>query len=126
MKIFLFILMLFSQPLWAQFAPTPGTSVTVAQEHVWDVGLQLNAAIYKLNVMKLDWQRDKLSANLLTAQTKGDSVAVTQIQGKIAEIDHRRDIEKKKLDLNNQLIAAKQQGDQGKADSILFQLKNLQ
>jgi hypothetical protein len=102
------------------------TNVNVAQQRVWDVGLQLNAAIYKLNVMKLDWQKDKLSASLVSAQQKGDTISAGKIQDKLNEIDHRKDMEKQKLDLNNQLIAAKQQGDQGKADEILFQLKNLQ
>jgi len=101
-------------------------NVNLAQQHVWDVGIQLNAAIYKLNVMKLDWQKDKLTPSLLSAQQKGDAVTADKVQAKLGELDHRKDLEKQKLDLNNQLIAAKQQGDQGKADEILFQLKNLQ
>jgi hypothetical protein len=125
-KYFFILLTLVTQPLWAQVAGSPYNSVAAAQERVWTIGGQLNAAIYRLNTMKLDWQKDKLSEALLKAQTKGNAVEVTQIQGKLAEIDHRKDLEKQKLDLNNQLIAAKQQGDTSKADSILFQLKNLQ
>jgi hypothetical protein len=126
MKKYLLILIFLSQPLWAQIAPTTSTNVSEAQARIWDIGLQLNLAIYKLNVMKLDWQRDKLSTDLLKTQTKGDAVTVSKIQDKLADIDHRKDLEKQKLDLNNQLITAKQQGDQGKVDAVLFQLKNLQ
>jgi hypothetical protein len=75
--------------------------------------------------MKLDWRKDKLTASLTQAQQVGDTVSVGKIQDKLTDIDHRKDMEKQKLDLNNQLIAAKQQGDQGKVDSIMFQLKDL-
>ena len=128
-KSFFYILLsglILAGPLMAQDMTNLVTNVNVAQQRVWDVGLQLNAAIYKLNVMKLDWQKDKLSASLVSAQQKGDTISAGKIQDKLNEIDHRKDMEKQKLDLNNQLIAAKQQGDQGKADEILFQLKNLQ
>lgn|GEM_PF-2649655 len=126
MKKYLFIfLLLLAQPLWAQTATSFDTSVNEAQTRVWDLGLQLNNAIYKLNVMKLDWQKDKLTASLTQAQQTGDTVSVGKIQDKLADIDHRKDVEKQKLDLNNQLIAAKQSGDQGKVDAIMFQLKGL-
>lgn len=126
MKKYLFLLILLSQPLGAQQVATSfDTSVNEAQAKVWDLGLQLNNAIYKLNVMKLDWQKDKLTASLTQAQQAGDTAAAGKIQDKLAEIDHRKDVEKQKLDLNNQLIAAKQLGDQGKVDAILFQLKGL-
>jgi hypothetical protein len=126
MKKYLFIfLLLLAQPLWAQTATSFDTSVNEAQARVWDLGLQLNNAIYKLNVIKLDWQKDKLTASLTQAQQTGDTVSVGKIQDKLADIDHRKDVEKQKLDLNNQLIAAKQLGDQGKVDAILFQLKDL-
>ena len=126
MKKYLFIfLLLLAQPLWAQTATSFDTSVNEAQARVWDLGLQLNNAIYKLNVIKLDWQKDKLTASLTHAQQTGDTVSVGKIQDKLADIDHRKDVEKQKLDLNNQLIAAKQLGDQGKVDAILFQLKDL-
>ncbi|HXL72006.1 MAG TPA: hypothetical protein VN963_00135 [bacterium] len=118
----LFSLILLPQ---AQAQTTFDASVNEAQARVWDIGLQLNNAIYKLNVMKLDWQKDKLTAALTQAQQTGDTVSVGKIQDKLADIDHRKDVEKQKLDLNNQLIAAKQQGDQGKVDAILFQLKGL-
>jgi hypothetical protein len=126
MKKYLFIfLLIFTQPLWAQTDSTLAANVNEAQTRVWDIGLQLNSAIYKLNVMKLDWQKDKLTASLTQAQQAGDTVSVSKIQDKLTDIDHRKDMEKQKLDLNNQLIAAKQQGDQGKVDSIMFQLKGL-
>jgi hypothetical protein len=125
-KYLLILLTLVSQPLWAQMATTPYNSVAGAQAHVWDIGLQLNAAIFKLNTMKLDWQKDKLSEAMLKAQTDGDTAGMGKIKEQLIEIDHRKDLEKQKLDLNNQLIAAKQQGDEGKADAVLFQLKNLQ
>jgi hypothetical protein len=109
----------------AQAQTTFDAGVNEAQARVWDIGFQLNSAIFKLNVMKLDWQKDKLTAALTQAQQAGDTVSVGKIQDKLADIDHRKDVEKQKLDLNNQLIAAKQQGDQGKVDAILFQLKSL-
>jgi hypothetical protein len=124
-KYLLIFLLIFTQPLWAQTDSTLAANVNEAQARVWDIGLQLNSAIYKLNVMKLDWQKDKLTASLTQAQQAGDTVSVGKIQDKLTDIDHRKDMEKQKLDLNNQLIAAKQQGDQGKVDSIMFQLKGL-
>jgi hypothetical protein len=124
-KYLLIFLLIFTQPLWAQTDSTLAANVNEAQARVWDIGLQLNSAIYKLNVMKLDWQKDKLTASLTQAQQGGDTVSVGKIQDKLTDIDHRKDMEKQKLDLNNQLIAAKQQGDQGKVDSIMFQLKDL-
>jgi len=124
-KYLLIFLFLFTQPLWAQTDSVLAANVSEAQARVWDIGLQLNSAIYKLNVMKLDWQKDKLTASLTQAQQAGDTVSVGKIQDKLTDIDHRKDVEKQKLDLNNQLIAAKQQGDQGKVDSIMFQLKDL-
>jgi len=124
-KYLLIFLLIFTQPLWAQTDSTLAANVNEAQARVWDIGLQLNSAIYKLNVMKLDWQKDKLTASLTQAQQVGDTVSVGKIQDKLTDIDHRKDMEKQKLDLNNQLIAAKQQGDQGKVDSIMFQLKDL-
>ena len=124
-KYLLIFLLIFTQPLWAQTDSTLAANVNEAQARVWDIGLQLNSAIYKLNVMKLDWQKDKLTASLTQAQQAGDTVSVGKIQDKLTDIDHRKDVEKQKLDLNNQLIAAKQQGDQGKVDSIMFQLKDL-
>jgi acyl-CoA synthetase (NDP forming) len=126
MKKYIFILLLFTQPLLAQTESVLAANVSEAQAKVWDIGLQLNSAIYKLNVMKLDWQKDKLTAALTQAQQAGDTVSAGKIQDKLTDIDHRKDVEKQKLDLNNQLIAAKQQGDQGKVDSIMFQLKSLQ
>jgi hypothetical protein len=126
MKKYIFILLLFTQPLLAQTESVLAANVSEAQAKVWDIGLQLNSAIYKLNVMKLDWQKDKLTAALTQAQQAEDTVSAGKIQDKLADIDHRKDVEKQKLDLNNQLIAAKQQGDQGKVDSIMFQLKSLQ
>ncbi len=127
MKKYLFVfLILFTQPLLAQTDSILTANVNETQARVWDIGLQLNSAIYKLNVMKLDWQKDKLTASLAQAEQAGDSVLVGKIQNKLADIDHRKDMEKQKLDLNNQLIAAEQQGDQGKVDAILFQLKGLQ
>ena len=125
-KVFFILLTLVAQPLWAQVSTTPYNSVAGAQARVWDIGLQLNSAIFKLNTMKLDWQKDKLSEAMLKAQTDGDTAGMGKIKEKLIEIDHRKDLEKQKLDLNNQLITAKQQGDEGKADAILFQLKNLQ
>jgi len=124
-KYLLIFLLIFTQPLWAQTDSTLAANVNEAQARVWDIGLQLNSATYKLNVMKLDWQKDKLTASLTQAQQAGDTVSVGKIQDKLTDIDHRKDVEKQKLDLNNQLIAAKQQGDQGKVDSIMFQLKDL-
>ena len=124
-KYLLIFLLIFTQPLWAQTDSTLAANVNEAQARVWDIGLQLNSAIYKLNVMKLDWRKDKLTASLTQAQQVGDTVSVGKIQDKLTDIDHRKDMEKQKLDLNNQLIAAKQQGDQGKVDSIMFQLKDL-
>jgi hypothetical protein len=126
MKKYIFILLLFTQPLLAQTESVLAANVSEAQAKVWDIGLQLNSAIYKLNVMKLDWQKDKLTAALTQAQQAGDTVSAGKIQDKLTDIDHRKDVEKQKLDLNNQLIAAKQQGDQGKVDSIIFQLKSVQ
>ena len=125
-KYLLIFLLIFTQPLWAQTDSTLAANVNEAQARVWDIGLQLNSATYKLNVMKLDWRKDKLTASLTQAQQVGDTVSVGKIQDKLTDIDHRKDMEKQKLDLNNQLIAAKQQGDQGKVDSIMFQLKDLQ
>jgi len=125
-KYFFIFLLLLTQPLWAQTDSILAANVSEAQAKVWDIGLQLNSAIYKLNVMKLDWQKDKLTASLTQAQQAGDTVAAGKIQDKLADIDHRKDLEKQKLDLNNQLIAAKQLGDQGKVDAIMFQLKGLQ
>jgi hypothetical protein len=124
-KYLLIFLLIFTQPLWAQTDSTLAANVNEAQARVWDIGLQLNSATYKLNVMKLDWRKDKLTASLTQAQQVGDTVSVGKIQDKLTDIDHRKDMEKQKLDLNNQLIAAKQQGDQGKVDSIMFQLKDL-
>ena len=124
-KYLLIFLLIFTQPLWAQTDSTLAANVNEAQARVWDIGLQLNSATYKLNVMKLDWRKDKLTASLTQAQQGGDTVSVGKIQDKLTDIDHRKDMEKQKLDLNNQLIAAKQQGDQGKVDSIMFQLKDL-
>jgi hypothetical protein len=117
---------IFAAPLRAQDISNAIAGVNRAQQRVWDVGLQLNAAIFKLNTLKLDWQKNELTAFLKEAQQKGDMDAAGKIQDKLNEIDHRKDLENQKLDLNNQLIAAKQQGDQGKADDLIFQLKNLQ
>ena len=125
MKKYLFILILLTQPLLAQFAPTSSVNVVAAQQHVWDIAIQLNSAIYKLNTMKLDWQKDNMTEALTQAKQNGDAVSIPKIEDKLLEIDHRKDLEKQKLDLNNQLVAAKQQGDQAKVDSVLFQLKSL-
>jgi hypothetical protein len=127
MKKYLFILLLFlTQPLWAQTDSILAANVNEAQARVWDIGLQLNSAIYKLNVMKLDWQKDKLTVSLTQVQQAGDTISAGKIQDKLNDIDHRKNLEKQKLDLNNQLVEAKQQGDEGKVDAVLFQLKSLQ
>ena len=76
--------------------------------------------------MKIDWQRTKLAEDVLKAKAKGDEENRLKFEAKIAELDHRKAVETQKHDLNNQLLLARQQQDQGKIDSLIFQLKELQ
>lgn len=127
LALFLFFLGL-STALHADYGVNtdPNAAVIEAQQKVIEISTQLNDAVLNLDLVRLDWQRGKLVQKLAQAQQAGDTAAADQIQQKIADIDHRKDIQKQRHDLQAQIIQARQQNDQSKVDALDFQLRQLQ
>jgi len=128
-KLLLLLFFSLTLPLRAQFTtstPSPHEVVLTAQRHLWETQAQLNDAALALNWARADWDRSKLADRLAKAQAAGDHLTVESLQKQIADLDHRKDLEKQKHDLNAQIFQAQQDGDQGKVDSLRFQLKELQ
>ncbi len=128
-KLTLFLLLFGLTPaLHAEYgvANDPNAAVAEAQQRVWDISAKLNDAYLNLDLTRLDYQRAKLVEKLAQVQQQGNTTAANQIQQKIADIDHRKDIQKQRHDLQTQIIQARQQNDQSKVDALNFQLKELQ
>jgi hypothetical protein len=128
MKLFLVLLftLVTSSVLHAQLAQPAGISVEEAQARVADLNQKLNDASFRLNLMKIDWQKDLLTQAMVKAKANGDEENRLKFEAKIADLDHRRSVETQRHDLNDQILLARQQQDQSKVDSLTFQLKELQ
>jgi len=109
----------------AQAQNTLPADVQQAQAKVWDLQSQLYDAKYRLAIARIDADKGHEISEMNRATQAKDFKRAGDCQARIANLDHRREVENQRLQLNHQLLQAQQSGDKGQQGQLKSQLKGL-
>ncbi|GEM_PF-4252771 len=120
-----FLLLALALPPVSRADNAPPPDIQQAQAKVWDLQSQLYDAKYRLAIARIDSDKGHEISEMNRATQAKDFKRAGDCQSKIAKLDHRRELENQRLQLNHQLLQAQQAGDKGQQEQLKAQLKGL-